>query len=152
MSRPVFDMNVFVEYESIMSEKDISKMALSAIVLYELTATTIDKSRWQKYTAWRKAFTKLDRFLVPNSVDWWEASKIVSRIRFGEKSASQGKTPKLPDAQKLQNDVLIARTAYAQKFFVVTSNLSDFQKIRQFLNVEIVSADEYFNAESEIQL
>ncbi len=144
MSRPIFDMNVFVEYEKLLTEKDISRMALSAVMLYELTATTIDKSLWQKYTAWRKAFTDLDRFLVPNSEDWWEASKIVSRIRFGEKSASQGKTPKLPDAQKLQNDVLIARTAYARKFFVVTSNLSDFYKIRQFLNVVIVSAEEYF--------
>ena len=144
MSRPVFDMNVFIEYEKLLTEKDISKMALSAVVLYELTATTIDKSLWQKYTAWRKFYEKDDLFLVPNSEDWWESSKIVSRIRFGEKSASQGKTPKLPDAQKLQNDVLIARTAYAKKFFVVTSNLSDFYKIRQFLNVEIVSAEEYF--------
>ena len=147
MSRPVFDMNVFVEYKEVLTEKDISKMALSSVVLYELTATTIDKSQWQKYTIWRRVFTKLNRFLVPNSEDWWEASKIVSRIRFGEKSASQGKTPKLSDAQKLQNDVLIARTAYAQKFFVVTSNFKDFQKIQQFLNVEIVSADDYFAAE-----
>lgn len=142
MSRPVFDMNVFVEYKEVLTEKDISKMALSSVVLYELTATTIDKSQWQKYTIWRRVFTKLNRFLVPNSEDWWEASKIVSRIRFGEKSAAQGKTPKLADAQKLQNDVLIARTAYSQKFFVVTSNLKDFQKIQQFLNVEIVFADE----------
>lgn len=148
MSRPVFDMNVFIEYEKLLTEKDISKMALSSVVLYELTATTIDKSLWQKYTAWRKFYEKDKLFLVPNSDDWWEASKIVSRIRFGEKSASQGRTPKLAQAQKLQNDALIARTAYARKFFVVTSNISDFQKIRQFLNVEIVSAEEYFSAES----
>ena len=147
MSRPVFDMNVFVEYKNSINDYHFSKMALSSVVLYELTATTIDKSDWQKYTNWRKAFTKLDRFLVPNSDDWWEASKIVSRIRFGEKSASKGKTPKLPDAQKLQNDVLIARTAYAQKFFVVTSNLADFQRIRQFLDVVIVSAEDYFAEE-----
>ena len=148
MSRPVFDMNIFVEYDKILTTKDYQKMALSSVVLYQLTATTIEKSQWQQYTAWRTAYAKLDRFLVPNSEDWWESSKIVSRIRFGEKSAAQGKTPKLADAQKLQNDVLIARTAYAQKYFVVTSNLRDFQKIQQFLNVEIVSADEYFADES----
>jgi predicted nucleic acid-binding protein len=147
MSRPVVDMNVFVEYKNSITDYHFSKMALSSVVLYELTATTIDKSLWQKYTAWRKAYTKLNRFLVPTSNDWWEASKIVSRIRFGEKSAAQGKTPKLPDAQTLQNDTLIARTAYAQKYFVVTSNLTDFQKIQQFLKVEIVSADEYFATE-----
>ena len=148
MSRPVFDMNAFVQYKKAFTDYHFSKMALSSVVLYELTATTIDKSEWQKYTAWRKQFTKDGLYLVPNSDDWWEASKIVSRLRFGEKSAAQGKTPKLINAQKLQNDVLIARTAYAQKFFVVTSNLKDFQKIQQFLNVEIVSAEEYFSADS----
>ncbi len=146
MSRPVFDMNVFVEYERFLTGKDISKMALSSVVLYELTATTIDKSRWQKFTAWRKTFTKLDRFLIPNSDDWWESSKIASRIRHGEKSQTKGKTPKHPNTQRLQNDILIARTAYTRRFFVITSNIEDFRKIRQFLNVEIVSAEEYFDA------
>ena len=148
MSRPVFDMNVFLQYKRLITDYHFLKMALSAVVLYELTATTIERSERQKYTAWRKNFTSLDRFLVPKSEDWWESSKIVSRIRFGEKSAAQGKTPKLADAQKLQNDVLIARTAYACKHFLVTSNLKDFQKIQQFFNVEIVSADEYFADDS----
>ena len=148
MSRPVFDMNVFIDYKSSINDYHLAKMALSSVVLYELTAPTIDKSVWQKYTAWRKFYEKDKLLLVPTSEDWWEASKIVSRIRFGEKSASQGKTPKLADAQKLQNDALISRTAYAQKYFVVTSNLRDFQKIQQFLNVESVSADEYFADES----
>ncbi len=148
MSRPVFDMNVFVQYKKSISDYHFSKMALSSVVLYELTATTIDKSEWQKFTLWRKAFTRLERYLVPNSDDWWEASKIASRIRHGEKSQAGGKTPKNPYVQKLQNDILIARTAFAQNFFVVTSNLTDFQKIRQFLNVEIVAAEEYFSAET----
>lgn len=148
MSRPIFDMNVFVEYKKILTEKDIAKMALSVVVLYELTATTIDKSEWQQFTAWRKAFTKLDRFLVPNYEDWYESAKIASRIRHGEKSKAKGKTPKNPNTQKLQNDILIARTAFANKFFVVTSNLEDFQKIQQFLDVEIVSAKEYFETNS----
>lgn len=148
MSRPIFDMNVFVEYKNILSEKDVEKMALSAVVLYELTATTIDKSEWQKYTAWRKAFTNLDRYLIPNSDDWWESSKIASRIRHGEKSNAKGKTPKHPNTQRLQNDILIARTAYARRFFVVTSNIEDFRKIQQFLNVEVVPAEKYFSAES----
>lgn len=148
MSRPVFDMNVFVEYEGILTEEDVAKMALSAVVLYELTATTIDKSRWQKYTAWRKYYEKDNLYLVPTAEDWWETSKLVSRIRFGEKSAARGKTPKMANAQKLQNDALIARTAFTRKFFVVTSNLEDYRKIRQFLDVEVVSAKEYFETSS----
>ena len=144
MSRPVFDMNVFIEYKDFITDYHFAKMALSSIVLYELTATTIDKSLWQKYTVWRKVFTELDRFLVPTAEDWWQSGRIASRIRHGEKSKAKGRTPKNPHTQKLQNDILIARTAFAQKFFVVTSNLEDFRKIRQFLDVEIVSAKEYF--------
>ena len=49
MSRPVFDMNVFVEYGKLITDKDYQKMALSSVVLYELTAITIDKSQWQHY-------------------------------------------------------------------------------------------------------
>jgi len=144
MSRPVFDMNVFIEYKDFITDYHFAKMALSSIVLYELTATTIDKSLWQKYTVWRKVFTELDRFLVPTAEDWWQSGKIASRIRHGEKSKAKGRTPKNPNTQKLQNDILIAQTAFACKFFVVTSNLEDFRKIQQFLNVEIVAAKEYF--------
>ena len=144
MSRPVFDMNVFIEYKNSINDYHFSKMALSSVVLYELTATTIDKSDWQKYTIWRREFTDLNRFLVPTSNDWWQSGRIASRIRHGEKSRAKGKTPKNPHTQKLQNDVLIARTAYTSKFFVVTSNFADFQKIQQFLDIEIVSAEEYF--------
>ncbi len=144
MSRPVFDTNVFVEYDQIITEKDIVRTALSSVVLYELTATTIDRSKWQQYTKWRKYFENRDLFLVPTAEDWWESSKIASRIRHGEKSSAKGKTPKHPFAQRFQNDVLIARTAFARKFFVVTSNLRDYVKIAQFLDVEIVSPQDYF--------
>ncbi len=147
MSRPVFDMNVFVEYGKQITKTDYAKMALSSVVLYELTATTIDKSLWQQYTAWRKFYQKGNLFLVPTADDWWEASKIASRIRHGEKSKAKGKTPKNPQTQTLQNDILIARTAFSHKFFVVTSNIEDFRKIQQFLDVEIVAADEYFSTD-----
>lgn len=147
MSRPVFDMNVFVEYGRHITKTDFAKMALSSVLLYKLTATTIDKSLWQQDTAWRKFYEKDKLLLVPTAEDWWEASKIASRIRYGKKSKAKGKTPKNPRTQSLQNDILIARTAFSQKFFVVTSNIEDFRKIRQFLDVEIVSADEYFSTD-----
>jgi len=150
MSRPVFDMNVFVEYKNLITNYHFSKMALSSVVLYELTATTIDKSVWEKYTAWRRFFETDNLFLVPISEDWWQSGRIASRIRHGEKSKAKGKTPKNPNTQKLQNDILIARSAFARKFFVVTSNLADFRKIQQFLNVEIVAAQDYFAATNEV--
>ena len=148
MSRPVFDMNTFLEYKNFITDYHFAKMALLSVVLYEMTATTIEKSEWQKYTTWRKVFTELNRFLVPTAEDWWQSGKIASRIRHGEKSKAKGRTPKNPHTQKLQNDILIARTAFANKFFVVTSNLEDFRKIQQYLNIEVVSAKEYFETNS----
>ena len=96
MSRPVFDMNVFVEYESVLTEKDIAKMALSAVVLYELTATTIDKTRWQKYIVWRKAFTELDRYLVPTSEDWGKQQNSFQELDSAKNPPPAAKLRKFP--------------------------------------------------------
>ena len=34
MSRPVFDMDVFVEYKNFITDYHLAKMALSSVVLY----------------------------------------------------------------------------------------------------------------------
>ena len=62
MSRPVFDMNVFVEYKNLITDYHFSKMALSSVVLYELTATTIDKSIWQNIRLGEDSLTKIIYF------------------------------------------------------------------------------------------
>jgi predicted nucleic acid-binding protein len=68
----------------------------------------------------------------------------VARVRYGAKAAARGLTPKDSAAHLLQNDALIARTAYLAKYYVVTGNIADFRKIQRFLNVEIVDAHDYF--------
>lgn len=143
--KPVFDTNVFLEHRHKITESDLKKMALSVIVLYELTATTIDKSDLKRYETWRKQFDRDGLLLVPTTEDWWEVAKAVSRIRHGEKSASHGKTPPDPQAQRLQNDALIARTAQMNDCFVVTANLKDFSRLRPYMKFKVVSAKEYFD-------
>lgn len=68
----------------------------------------------------------------------------MARVRYGAKAAARGLTPKDSAAHLLQNDALIARTAYLAKYYVVTGNIADFRKIQRFLNVEIVDAHDYF--------
>jgi predicted nucleic acid-binding protein len=144
MSRPVFDTNVLLSYRTRIPESDQIKMALSTVVLYELTATTIDKSEWQRYDALRRAHHKNGTLLTPNRQDWWETAKLVSRIRFQDKRDARGLTPPLAAPDRLQNDALIARAAHLRQYFIVTSNLKDFAQIQQFLPVKVVSATDYF--------
>ncbi len=146
MKRPLFDTNVFLNYKRRLTSDETARAAMSAVVLYELVATTNDKSRRQYYEGLRANYQRSNLLLVPTANDWWEAAKLVSRLRFGDKAAGHGKTPPLTDAQRLQNDVLIARTAALNGCYVVTSNVDDFLRIKTFLNrLEVVSADDYFS-------
>jgi predicted nucleic acid-binding protein len=144
---PLFDTNANIQYSSIIesSKSLIGKMRLSTVVYYELTATTIDVSHLKLYEKWFKALDNLNRLITPSKIDWYETAKLIRRLRFGEKSASHGKTPKMPNAQKLQNDALIARTAWTDDCFVVTTDVDDFEHFQPFMkNLIIISAEDFF--------
>ena len=144
----VFDQNIFTEYSSILGNKSnglVFKMHFSSVVLYELTATTISADDLDIFENWRKFHDKNATLITPDKVDWWETAKLIRRLRFGDKSASHGLTPKLQHAHQLQNDALIARTATLAKCYVVTKDIDDFQQFVPFMpNLEIVSDIEFF--------
>ena len=102
------------------------------VVLYEMSATTIDKEALQKAETLRSIFHKRGDLITPSMSDWWETAKMIRRLRFGEKSASGGKTPKMPDASRMQNDALIARNASQNDCYIVTANIDDFIKFTLF--------------------
>ena len=144
---PLFDTGTIIQYrKEIESSKTlINKMRLSTVVFYELTATTVDKSLLQFYENWYQTFDNQGLLLTPATIDWYETAKIIRRLRFGEKSASHGKTPKLKHAHKLQNDALIARTARSNNCFVITADIDDFSLFLPFMkNLEIISAKNFF--------
>lgn len=121
------------------------KMHFSSVVLYELTATTISADDLDIFENWRKFHDKNDSLITPDKNDWWETAKLIRRLRFGDKSASHGLTPKIRHAQQLQNDALIARTATLAKCYAVTKDVDDFQQFVPFMpNLEIVSDIEFF--------
>lgn len=142
--RPVFDTNVFIKYDDRISKKDWSDMALSMVVLYELTARVMDKSKWQYYEELRRRYDDDKLLLVPTMSDWWQTAKLVARVRYGAQSGYYNTSQKLPSAQRLQDDALIARAAYHRKFYVVTDNVGDFELFTSFLDFEFISAKEYF--------
>lgn len=144
----VLDQNIFVEHAKFLRSESTSlaiKMHFSSVVLYELTATTVSGDDLDLYERLRKFHDKADTLLTPNKTDWWETAKMIRRLRFGDKSASHGLTPKLQHAYQLQNDALIARTATLAKCYVVTKDVDDFQQFVPFLpNLEIISDTEFF--------
>ncbi len=55
---PMFDTAVYIEYEKQISPILFEKMKISMIVLYELTATTIDKELLQKFNRIRQELNR----------------------------------------------------------------------------------------------
>ena len=143
----LFDQNIFVEYADVIHNTPLllAKMHFSTVVLYELAATTVSADDLDLYERWRKLHDQGNTLLTPNKTDWWETAKMIRRLRFGDKSASHGLTPKLQHAHRLQNDALIARTATLAKCYVVTRDVDDFQQFAPFLsNLEVVGDREFF--------
>ena len=135
---PVFDTSTFPPFKK-QVEKEIAFALLPAIVLYELTATSIDESTLKKYDRWRTALAKNDRLLLPSRIDWWETAKAIRRL-YVKKTAPVSKL------KTLQNDALIARLAIKNKGFVVTMDVDDYELIRREMPMlEIVSGDYFFS-------
>ena len=135
---PIFDTSVFSPFKK-QIEKDIAFSLLPSIVLYELTATSIDESTLKKYERWRKLLTKNERLLTPTANDWWETAKAIRRL-YIKKHAPVTKL------KTLQNDALIARLSVKNNGFVVTLDVDDFEIIRRAMpKLEVVSGDYFFS-------
>lgn len=138
-----FDSSIFIAHQV---EIPPSGFVLSAVVVQEMTTGASDKTDLKFWQNAYQYFEKLDRLLVPTGEDWYEAGKILNSLLRGLKSQSQGLTPKLhPDnKQRMIRDVLIARTAKRIGATVVTDNVKDFERIKRYCKVKIVSGNNYF--------
>lgn len=135
---PVFDTSVFSPFKK-QIETQIGFSLLPSIVLFELSATSIDQSALQKYDRWRKLLIKNRRLLTPSALDWWETAKSIRRLYLK-------KTAPISKLRTLQNDALIARLAVKNDGFVVTMDVDDFEIIkREMPNLEVVSANYFFS-------
>lgn len=145
LKKPLLDSAVFIQYEKQISTSLFAKMKLSIVVLYELTATTIENEALQKIEIFKNVSSKRGDLITPTMSDWWETAKVIRRLRFGEKTAAGGKTPKTPDAARMQNDALIARSACLNNCYVVTTNIDDFNKFIPLMDkLEVISAKDFF--------
>jgi predicted nucleic acid-binding protein len=121
---------------------------MSAVVLQELLAGANNASVIKELERSRHEYRKLNRLLVPTEEDWWHAGLVLNALQRGRRSKKTGKIPKISVAERYRiiNDVLIARTAKRAGVIVVTDNVNDFLKIRNFCDVKIISGSKYFSS------
>lgn len=145
MAKVTYDTNIFIRYRQQPFPRDIY---MSAVVLQELVAGADDASRIKDFERSRHEFRKSNRLLVPTEEDWWQAGLALNALQRGRRSKKTGKIPKISVAERYRiiNDVLIARTAKRAGVMVVTDNVNDFMKIRNFCDVKIISGSKYFSS------
>jgi predicted nucleic acid-binding protein len=95
-----------------------------AVVVSELLVGARDGATWRRWhERWVAPAERVERVIVPGRGDWLRASQIVVRLtEAGELGpAGLGRT--------FFNDCLLAATARARGFIIVTHNLGDFERI-----------------------
>ena len=120
---------------------------MSAVVLQELVAGANDASAIKEMERLRQEYRKANKLLVPDEEDWWHVGLVLNALQRGRRSKKTGKIPRMTIGERLRiiNDVLIARTAKRASVMVVTDNIGDFEKIRNFCDVKIISGSKYFS-------
>ena len=144
MAKVTYDANIFIRYKRQPLPRDIY---MCAVVLQELVAGADDASAIKDFERSRHEYRKSNRLLVPTEEDWWQAGLVLNSLQRGRRSKKTGRIPKISAAERCRiiNDVLIARTAKRAGVTLVTDNASDFEKIRNFCDVKVISGSEYFS-------
>ena len=144
MAKVTYDANICIRYKQSFPRT----FYMSAVVLQELAAGANDASAIKELERLRQECRKANKLLVPNEEDWWHAGLVLNALQRGRRSKKTGRIPKISVAERnrIINDVLIARTAKRAGVMVVTDNVNDFIKIRNFCDVKIISGSKYFSS------
>ena len=144
MAKVTFDADICIRYKRLSFPRSFY---MSAVVLQELVAGASDASTVNELERFRHEYRKADRLLVPTEEDWWHAGVVLNALQRGRRSKKTGKIPRISVAERYRiiNDVLIARTAKRAGVMVVTDNINDFKKIRNFCDVKVISGSKYFS-------
>jgi predicted nucleic acid-binding protein len=142
MAKITYDANILIKYKQPLPRS----FYMSVVVLQELLAGANDASTINQLERVRHEYRKTGRLLVPTEEDWWYVGLALNALQRGRRSKKTGKIPRISAAERyrITNDVLIARSAKREGVALVTDNVRDFQKIRNFCDVKIISGSKYF--------
>lgn len=103
---------------------------MTAVVIEELYAGASDNTTIKLLDRLYGTFEDLGRLIAPDASDWKKTGKIIAKLGqkygFGEKFLS-----------RIANDVLIALSARKIGAVVVTNNMRDFLRIKEFVDFKI---------------
>src|ERR1051325_1547372 len=144
MAKITYDANIILKYKQPLPRS----FYMSVVVLQELLAGANDASTINQLERVRHEYRNTGRLLVPTEEDWWHVGLALNALQRGRRSKKTGKIPRISVAERhrIVNDVLIARTAKRAGVMVVTDNINDFEKIRNFCDVKIISGSKYFSS------
>jgi predicted nucleic acid-binding protein len=103
---------------------------MSSVVIEELYAGAFDAISIKLIDRLYETFERLNRLIVPNASDWQKAGKVVAKLgrKYGFESLYLA---------RIQNDVLIALSARQIGAYVITGNMKDYERIREFLDFKL---------------
>lgn len=138
-----FDTCILIKYQPPEYPKGFR---MTAVVLHELTVGAPDEKAVRKLEMDRREYERERTLLVPNGEDWFLAGKVLNSLQRRRKGSNKGKTPKISadESRRIMRDVLIARTAKRESALLVTDNVADFEKIRNFCKVRTVTGRDFF--------
>jgi predicted nucleic acid-binding protein len=103
---------------------------MSAVVIEELYTGAFDIVSVRLLDKMYETFKDLGRMVVPEASDWQKTGKVVAKL--GQKYGFEEKF-----LFKITNDVLIAFSARQVGAVVVTFNLKDYSRIKEFVDFKI---------------
>lgn len=142
MAKVLFDASVYIKawrerrfhvYRSGTSGDAL--VYLSAVVGAELLHGASNKAiERNTLQLWHRA-SGARRLVVPHSHDWQDTGVVLAQLgaKYGREDVARG---------RLVHDVLIALSARRLGITVVTHNLADFERIREFRGFSLLAADE----------
>lgn len=143
MPKVTYDSNIFIKYKPAHLP---AGFYLSVVVLQELLAGAKDSGEIKELEAAYRNYKKANRLLVPDIEDWWQVGLVLNALQRGRKSKKSGLILRITIEEKyrITNDVLIARTARRAGVAVVTDNVKDFERIKNFCNVRLIKGTDFF--------
>lgn len=115
-------------------EIDIGKpvIYLSTVVIAELYAGSFDNKSVKLLDKLYKAFCDTQRIIAPSANDWQTMGKVVAKLgrKYGFENIF---------LSRIQNDVLIALSAKQIGSSVITNNVKDFLRVKEFVNFNLIA-------------
>ncbi len=140
MKKILLDSNIYIDflrrgaYSEIISNiyaYETPGIYFSSVVIQELLIGAVGKEGRKNVETLYRPFESMGRIVTPTHNNWKEAGNLLSLLRIRRKDLKT----KIP---ALINDTLIALSAKSIGATVYTSNVTDFQTIREFSTFSLV--------------